>query len=192
MKCQRCSRTASFHITDIERKTKKLTDYHLCEECASKFLNPATSESEMEDEDSGVGVVSPMSELAKKLALQGPGGRPSSKPEATVCPVCGITFADFRSTGRLGCPHDYEVFRDELMPLLENVHNHTVHKGKSPKRAPSGTERFTELIQYRNQLKVAIATEDYETAAKLRDQIRDLEQIVGNRRSSSVPPSSSK
>lgn len=191
MKCQRCSRTASFHITDIERKTKKLTDHHLCEECASKFLNPATSEPEVE-EDSEIGAVSPMSELAKKLALQGPGSRPASKPETTACPVCGMTFSDFRSTGRLGCPHDYEVFRDELMPLLDNVHNHTVHKGKSPKRAPSGTERFTELIQHRNQLKEAIAAEDYETAAKLRDLIRDLEQTVGNRRSSGASPSSSK
>ncbi|HEV3121504.1 MAG TPA: UvrB/UvrC motif-containing protein, partial [Isosphaeraceae bacterium] len=74
---------------------------------------------------------------------------------------------------------DYEAFRDQLMPLLENIHEHTSHAGKVPKRAPRNSERQNTLIQLRNDLKRAIAAEDYETAARVRDQIRTLEQELG-------------
>ena len=61
--------------------------------------------------------------------------REPSAADKQVCPVCQITFLEFRNSGRLGCPYDYEVFRDELMPLLENIHDETRHSGKVPKRA---------------------------------------------------------
>ena len=78
-----------------------------------------------------------MSELAKKLIVGGQGGtRESSAADRQVCPVCQTTFLEFRNSGRLGCPYDYEVFRDELMPLLENIHDETRHSGKVPKRCP--------------------------------------------------------
>ena len=64
-----------------------------------------------------------------------------------------MSFQEFRNTGRLGCPYDYEVFRDELMPLLENIHEETRHSGKVPKRAPRNSQQQTTLIQLRNDLK---------------------------------------
>ena len=98
--------------------------------------------------------------------------------EAT-CPDCGIKFMEFRAEGRLGCPYDYEVFRDELMPLLENIHGETRHSGKVPRRAPRNTQQQTTLIQLRNELKRAVAAEDYEVAARLRDQIKGIEKEQG-------------
>ena len=62
------------------------------------------------------------------------------------CEVCGIKFVDFRNTGRLGCPHDYQEFRDELMPLLENIHGETRHCGKTPRRLPQNKQTQAELI----------------------------------------------
>ena len=98
-----------------------------------------------------------------------------SPADRQVCPHCQITFLEFRNSGRLGCPFDYEVFRDELMPLLENIHDETRHCGKVPHRAPRTSQRQTELIDLRNKLKRAVAAEDYEAAATIRDQIKTIE-----------------
>ncbi|MCS7045559.1 MAG: UvrB/UvrC motif-containing protein, partial [Gemmataceae bacterium] len=97
-------------------------------------------------------------------------------PAAGVeCPACGLRFVDFRTTGRLGCPHDYEVFKEELMPLLENIHGEVKHCGKSPRRHASNQRVLGELLHLRNLLKQAVTKEDYEAAARLRDQIKQLE-----------------
>jgi len=83
---------------------------------------------------------------------------------------------EFRNTGRLGCPQDYRVFRDELVPLLENIHGETRHSGKSPRRAPLSQQIQSELMQLRNKLKNSVNKEDYEEAARIRDRIRKLEE----------------
>lgn len=165
MKCQKCAKPATFHITDIIEKGKH-REFHFCDEHARQHLAPPEESAEQ-----------PISELAKKLIVSGAGGalREPSPADKQVCPICQITFLEFRHSGRLGCPYDYEVFRDELMPLLENIHGETRHSGKVPKRAPRNTQQQTTLIQLRNELKRAVAAEDYETAARLRDKIKTIE-----------------
>ncbi len=117
-----------------------------------------------------------MSDLASGLAKSGKLSTQSSALDTMTCPNCQITFAEFRRTGRLGCPHDYEVFRDELMPLLENIHGEPRHSGKAPRRAPRTSRQQNTLIRLRNDLKRAVAGEDYEAAARLRDEIRVIEE----------------
>ncbi len=165
MKCQKCAKPATYHITDIE--SGKPREYHLCDEHARLHLTPTEPEAESPT----------MGELAKKLIVSTPGSTPREPAsDKQVCPNCQITFAEFRGTGRLGCPYDYEVFRDELMPLLENIHDETRHSGKVPRRAPRNSQQQTTLIQLRNDLKRAVAAEDYEAAARIRDSIRTIEQ----------------
>jgi protein arginine kinase activator len=164
MKCQKCPKPATFHITDIERG--KPREYHFCDEHARQHLTPPEEAAE----------ASPMGELAKKLAVSPGVSREPSSADKQACPNCNITFLEFRNSGRLGCPYDYEVFRDELMPLLENIHDETRHSGKVPKRAPRTSQHQTTLIQLRNELKRAVAAEDYESAARVRDKIRSIEQ----------------
>jgi hypothetical protein len=77
------------------------------------------------------------------------------------CPICGITFFEFRNQGRLGCPHDYVCFQKELEPLLMNIHGETVHVGKRPRRSQGNTDRQTELIRMRREMKEAVEQEDY-------------------------------
>ncbi|MDG3006484.1 UvrB/UvrC motif-containing protein [Paludisphaera mucosa] len=171
MKCQKCAKPATFHITDVVEKGKH-QEFHFCDEHARQHLAPPEEAAETQT----------MGELASKLAAApGTSGAPGSMREASaadkqVCPVCQITFLEFRNSGRLGCPYDYEVFRDELMPLLESIHGDTRHSGKVPKRAPRNTQQQTTLIQLRNELKRAVAAEDYEAAARLRDKIQGIEQ----------------
>ncbi|MFO0823921.1 MAG: UvrB/UvrC motif-containing protein, partial [Gemmataceae bacterium] len=101
----------------------------------------------------------------------------SSPASATMsCPRCGLTYAAFKGEGRFGCTHDYEVFRTVLEPLFERVHRATSHAGKIPSRA-----RAAQIDGLRDRLKAAVASENYEQAARLRDLIRQMEAegIVG-------------
>ncbi|MFO0959016.1 MAG: UvrB/UvrC motif-containing protein [Isosphaeraceae bacterium] len=163
MKCEKCGKLATYHITDIDHG--KPHEYHFCDMHAREHLASTTGPDEPETLSMG--------KLAKKLSG---GGREPSATDKQQCPSCQITFLEFRNTGRLGCPHDYEVFRDELMPLLENIHEETRHSGKAPRRAPLNTQRHSALMKLRNDLKRAVASEDYEVAARLRDQIKAIEQ----------------
>ena len=95
--------------------------------------------------------------------------------DSKECPICGISFYEFRQAGRLGCPHDYVFFGEELEPLLINVHGDNQHVGKQPKRGVCDTESQTELIRLRRQMKEVVEQEDYEKATELRDRIRKIE-----------------
>ena len=90
--------------------------------------------------------------------------------------MCGITFYEFRQSGRLGCPHDYVCFEEELEPLILNIHGETEHRGKRPKRPLLAQEQQTEMIGLRRKMKEAVENEEYELASELRDRIRGLER----------------
>jgi protein arginine kinase activator len=162
MKCNRCSNPAILHITELTQGVAKET--HLCEECAQQYLNPSQAQSSSEQSS---GAMIKVADPANEAQLE--------ELDRMVCPNCGITFREFRSQGRLGCPHDYIAFQDELQPLLENIHGETQHCGKFPKRAPDDSLKQFRLIKLRNDLRLAVAEESYERAAKLRDEIQALE-----------------
>jgi protein arginine kinase activator len=156
MKCQKCPKVATLHITEIIDENS-FEELHLCEECAHKYLyEPAPKASK-------AATAEVSEEVAAQVANQ-------------ECPVCGLKFVDFRQAGRLGCAHDYVAFREQLTPLLENIHGEIRHCGKSPKRSPPTQQTQAELAQLRKQLTAAINREAYEEAAQLRDRIRRLEE----------------
>jgi protein arginine kinase activator len=111
------------------------------------------------------------------------GGLKSAKPSGSrvrteACPGCGMTPTEFRSKGRLGCPRCYEVFRGDLMPLLQRIHEAQTHRGRLPARAttivPDTEDRA--LTDLRRRLEDAVRGERYEEAAKLRDDLRRAER----------------
>ena len=160
MKCQKCPNAATLHITEIISEDH-VEELHLCESCAHKYLYEPQAKSAGK---SSSGASSSAEELEEPAVLN------------RECEICGIKFVDFRNTGRLGCPHDYDEFREELIPLLENIHGETRHVGKSPRRLPQTKETQSQLIHLRKQLLQAVNKEAYEEAARLRDQIRRLEE----------------
>ena len=95
-------------------------------------------------------------------------------PDLT-CPRCKTTYREFRATGRLGCPYDYEAFESALVPLLEKIHHGVRHEGKQPGQAAPPPQIALKLAALREKLRTAVQAEQYETAAELRDQIRTLE-----------------
>ena len=174
-KCRRCSKPATLHITEIHEASA--VAIHLCDSCAREYL----------DSDEIDPSANPAAELAAKideLVAEGDESLNSS------CSNCGLTFNGFRENGRLGCPTCYDDFRDDLMPLLENIHEESEHQGKFPSHNPELSEDQAELIQLKAKQKEAIAKEDYETAAMLRDKISKIDaaaQTGGTEQDTSEP-----
>ena len=165
MKCQKCDKPATFHITDlVDGETSEL---HLCEDCAQGFLAPASGEA--------AEVMPAMAGLLAQQLTVGETAEELARLDKQVCEVCGISFREFRKQGRLGCPHDYTCFAEELEPLLLNIHDETHHVGKVPKGFGASAEQQTQLIRLRREMKEAVAREDYERASQLRDEIKQIE-----------------
>jgi protein arginine kinase activator len=150
MKCQHCPKLSTLQITEVHGEDK-FEEFHLCDDCAKAYLYETSPKKKKGD---GADVV---------------GGADKQ------CEHCGTKFVDFRNSGRLGCPHDYQAFQAELLPLLESIHSSTRHTGKTPRR-PSQRVRSQELTRLRKDLQKAVVSESYEDAAKLRDRIRRLEE----------------
>lgn len=159
-KCEKCDHEATVHLTEIADGQKN--ERHLCEECAA--TEGITIKAQL-----------PISQLLEELVLQSAAGKELSELR---CDVCGITFLEFRQNGLLGCPNDYQAFEDVLVPLLERAHEGvTVHAGRTPANAAEQERRQNELLRLRGQLKEAVADEDYERAAEIRDRIKKLEGL---------------
>lgn len=163
MKCQHCEKPATFHITEL-MEPHGPQFLHLCEEHARAYLS----------QDANAPAASVAGVLAKQLKL-GQTADELAKLDQKECPVCGITFFDFRNAGRLGCPYDYTVFEDDLIPLLVSIHDAQEHRGKRPKRIGPSADRQAELIRLRREMEEAIEQEKYERASEIRDRLRKLE-----------------
>lgn len=157
MKCENCSREATVHLS--ETIDGRRAEVHLCGACARQSgLLPV---------ETGPG---PLLETIVDNLIQRHVGELVGELARTACPICGLSFMDYRTDGRLGCPNDYGVFARGLPPILRKLHGATRHVGKSPRRGAGGGA--TRLL-LRAELRQAIAAEDYEKAARLRDRLRD-------------------
>ncbi len=168
MKCQQCDKPATFHITELTGG--KPQELHLCEEHARQYLTSSGNE----PPTAGSMAAALAQQMAQHMAV-GQTAEELAQLDQQSCPVCGITFYEFRSQGRLGCPHDYVCFQAQLEPLILNIHGETEHTGKSPRRKPGESEKRTHLIRLRREMKESVENEDYERASALRDQIRRIE-----------------
>ena len=162
MLCELCKQSqATVHLTEIINE--QMTELHLCEACANQ--KGAQVESHF-------GLADLLSGLADTTKTQEP-----EEVSTKTCPTCGMTYDDFRKVGRLGCADCYVTFRRSLGSLLKRIHGSPIHVGKSPARLlkPAKVAK-TELLELKRKLEQAIEREEFEQAAKLRDQIRRVEQ----------------
>lgn len=173
MLCDECKkRPATFHMTKVVNGEK--TELHLCEQCAREKGEIQFS---IEPDFS-------IHQLLAGLLNYGGAGETGLEPgleRQVVCGVCGSTYEEFTRTGRLGCSHCYEEFEEQLEPVIRRVHGANTHTGKAPQRAAKALRAKREVAALRSQLQAAVAREDFETAARLRDQIRALEKNEENR-----------
>lgn len=172
MNCQQCgAQPATVHVTRIVNGEK--TDLHLCEACARErgdlefLLEPKYS----------------IQNLMAGLLGQGVGQMGPSTLTKNQCPQCGLTYTEFAKSGQLGCAECYDTFDTVITPILRRVHGNTRHVGKSI--AAVGKVNLKRTIEsLRSQLQRAVEEERYEDAARLRDEIREMEKRLARERES--------
>ena len=164
MVCDQChEREAVIHLTQIVNE--QVTTLHLCERCAAE---------KGVESPSGV-VKTPLGSFLAAMGKNLPETEPAPRSGET-CVRCGGSFQDFRESGRLGCPECYRSFEVPLRELLRRLQGSTHHVGERYAEhggAPAdGRVRTAEL---REQLRLAVETENFELAAELRDRLRVME-----------------
>ena len=149
---------ATVHLTQIVGE--KMQKLDLCEDCAkAKGINDPTSFA-MADLMLGLGASQELDPTAGAAQIK--------------CPRCGFSQADFKKSGRLGCPECYQTFAEGLAGLLKTMHKGTRHVGKAPEALRQSRETGDRLKLLQKKLNKAVETEDYELAAQLRDEIKVL------------------
>ena len=165
MLCQKCGkRPANAELTQVINGQKQ--HWHLCAQCASEMMGGGFASL-----DSVPSILTNM--LGNFSAF------PNALEHEDACPVCGMTRGRLSQTGRVGCGHCYETFASMLLPYIRSIQGADVHRGVTPSgpaapaKAPVNQPPKDDL---HSQLKKAIAEENYELAAQLRDQIREEER----------------
>lgn len=179
MKCDVCQKDNAtiFFSQVVDGKLQKV---NLCKECADEKGVTDPTGFALADMLEGMG-----EETETEVAVD---------TDELSCPSCGFTQTDFKKTGRFGCAECYHVFDEGLESLLEAMHKHTEHAGKVPDsfpdlpapEFPAGPEEpemqaspADKLSELKDSLSKSVEDEDYEEAARLRDEISQLESQLG-------------
>ncbi len=159
MQCSICKeKPATVHLTQIVGD--KMQKLDLCEDCAkTKGVN----------DPAGFALADLMLGLGASQQIEQSSGGADVK-----CPRCGFSQADFKKSGRLGCPECYKIFAEGLNGLLKTMHKGTRHTGKSPEILRKTRENSDRLKTLQKKLAKAIEAEDFEQAAALRDELKQF------------------
>lgn len=161
MLCQNCGKNeATTHIKRIVNG--EATEAHLCQDCAKSL----GYDNVFSDFDFG------FSNMLSSFFNEATVGALSS--HMLRCEKCGSTFDDIVSSGRIGCADCYQTFYDKLLPSLERIHGRTHHEGKIANKGVEAV-KVSEVEALKEKLSQAVEKQDYESAAKLRDEIKKLE-----------------
>lgn len=168
MLCQNCGKNeATTHVKKIVNGDT--TEMHLCPECAQHLgYGDIFSGFGLNLDDFFGGF---LGDTMQKLA----------SPAEQKCPKCGNTFTDIVNSGRIGCSDCYRTFYDKLLPSIQRIHGRIKHNGKqitSPKSEPVKSKEDTlaeQISNLKSQLESAVANQEFEQAAILRDKIKELE-----------------
>lgn len=172
MLCQNCQmREATVHLHKVING--QVEEKFLCEECAQKAQELTINF------HPGMMVADFLQALfggsPAKAKIQPQVSSPNTAEEES-CPRCGMTLSQISQTGKLGCSACYEKFADQLEPLFRQIHGGGQHLGKIPLRRGAAFRERAELRDLKNQLQNHVAHEEFEEAAVIRDQIRQLEK----------------
>ena len=167
MFCERCNeRPANVVYTEIVNGHKSIT--HLCEVCAAQI----------QVEEFGFMPQINLPNVLASLLSQNPSNQTYSAHtrQEIVCSACGTTESAFTQKGLLGCGECYKHFEGRLAPLMRKIHGSSSHEGKSPQRTGGRARLNKQIKDMKENLKQLVDKEEFEQAAKIRDQIKDLEQ----------------
>ncbi len=170
MLCERCNKKkATVHYRENLSGRTRLR--RLCPECAEVL----ESAGELEEMSAALAsYASPFFRVEEGAMLPLPRGD-AARTRAISCPSCGMTGEELATQARAGCARCYAVFEDELTPAIRAMHGRLTHVGHVTAAARARRERMEQLAQLKKQMKEAVAVEEFERAAELRDLIRTLD-----------------
>jgi len=143
-----------------------MVEVHLCENCAQEKGTDFKTHFNLGD-------------LMVDFTETGKSTKTPEKRFAGRCPECGMTYEDFGKTGRLGCPTCYEAFGKLLLPLIKRVQRSTSHVGKRPGKSDSqAAPHVTDLKGLQDRLRKSVQIEEFEEAARIRDEIKQVEEKI--------------
>ena len=165
MLCEKCkAREATTHIRRVVNGVA--TERHLCAACAAKSgVSPLQSPFSL-----GLGNL-----LGSVFGESGQIAAPEKENEVR-CTGCGATFRDLARTGQAGCAKCYDTFYDQLLPSLQRIHGRTRHAGKLPSSAGARAKTLREIDELQKELSAAVEKQEYEQAARIRDEIKRLQE----------------
>lgn len=161
MLCEECNKNVATVVITV-MTGNETTTRHLCQECVEKL------ESNIAQGD----MSSFLSSLLSILSHQ-------PREEALKCSACGLTYAEFQNSGKLGCAHCYEQFSQQLKPLLIRVHGRSQHAGRVPHNQIRARELAESIASLKAKMEEAVSLEHFEEAASIRDEIRALMDAHG-------------
>ncbi|MBR5453722.1 MAG: UvrB/UvrC motif-containing protein [Clostridia bacterium] len=181
MLCQRCKKKEA-NVFYRETINGKETNYSVCSDCAKEMEEKGEIKNHLSHfENSHLGQSGGYSIGLGDLfgSLFGavsavPGARESALGKR--CSLCGASYADIAKNGKAGCPQCYSVFSGELSGTVNRIHGNTAHRGRAPKAWKEKLDRTALLESLKKELSEAIAAEEFEKAAELRDKIRATEK----------------
>lgn len=174
MLCGKCKQNeATFHFRENINGTVK--EVHLCPSCAVE-LGYDSIISDMSSFNPFGAMNFGIHNLLGSLFSQELPKR--SVPSGHKCSFCGTTFEQFAQSAMAGCANCYREFYDEMIPYIQRIHGRTRHVGKFPAAAGKELKLQRELTSLRKQLNDAVAAQEYEKAAVLRDKIKEIEKKV--------------
>jgi protein arginine kinase activator len=164
MKCEICGlRDAVIHIRQIQKSS--VYELHICEECAEE-------KGLVKEEESEISISNLLSGLIDSKDA------PGAEETVEACPRCGMKLSEFRKRGKLGCAECFQAFKRDVRSILSQMAGRTHHTGKLPSTETPAASPGEDRQALAGELRDAIEREDYETAARLRDRIRELESNV--------------
>lgn len=165
--CDECGQHEAVYTVSV-MMGGEITQRRLCPDCMAK-MNMNLSAGNVKKMLSAI--------LSALSGLEEPAAEPEiSEAEDVQCERCGTSLSQFIKSGKLGCPMCYTAFSEKLTPMLQQIHGRVQHAGRKPTQDEAAQQRRSQYDHLTRHLEAAIAVEDYETAAVIRDQIRRLNQ----------------
>ncbi len=167
MLCDECNLNEASYTVSLMMEGQ-ITTRHLCPECMARVNTHMNAQT--------------VKTLLSSIMAAITGERVASAQEeeeeddlnSPACPRCGMKFSQYKRSGKLGCPACYEAFREQLRPMLLKIHGRVQHAGRRPLCTEAAQRSRTRQEELSREMALAVSLEDFETAARLRDQIRAL------------------
>ncbi len=170
MLCQKCKQNiATSHIHYVRNGIVR--DMYLCDSCAVEYKKSISYDGD---------IFKMLSSILNDNSIQ--------FKEKTKCECCGTDFDTVRRTGKVGCANCYVIFETELSPLISRIHSKTTHVGKKPctieavvednskQEESKVNEKVQQIAELKAKMAEAVVKEDFESAARIRDEIKALEE----------------